>query len=70
MREQKKRSPGPKRLDRVVLPAKPEEGWPEESGHVVEVEDDGTYVVQADGPLEPGDDGLREVRFDGARLVR
>ena len=48
---------------RVRLNSNAIEGWPEEFGHIVDVEDDnGMYVVQVDQRYwDDGDDGIREV---------
>lgn len=55
--------------DRVILPANAEEGWPEERGEVIEVQDQaqwpGMLVVGVDeeylGNDGDDDDGIREV---------
>lgn len=56
---------------RVRLRANFTEGWPEEFGEVVAVEDgNDMYVVRVDQKYwDPGDDGLREVSSDQMEAV-
>lgn len=51
--------------DRVILPANEEEGWLEERGEVIEVENKDMYIVQIDNVYlrDSEDDGIREVHI-------
>ncbi len=54
--------------DRVILPADPDEGIPEERCVVLGEGEDDVYVVQVDEPAGPDDhDRLREVHADQMR---
>ena len=65
-----------KEKEKVILKANVEEGWPEELGVIVEVEDQdnypGMYVVQIiETPLkmEESDDGIREIHENSLEKI-
>lgn len=59
--------------DKVVLKANKKEGWPRETGTVIEVCDQekypGMYGVEVDNVSDPDDDGIREVHASQMVLV-
>jgi hypothetical protein len=55
--------------NKVLLRAIPAEGIPQELARVLEVAKNGTITVKVVGPLESGDDGLREVTPDQVERV-
>lgn len=62
----------PKVGDKVWLPANPKEGWPDEFGKVIDIDDkSATLGIQLDKKYitEKGDDGIRESGIDGVRPI-
>lgn len=55
---------------RVILKANKREGWMEEKGKVIMVENRGMYLVKVDKTYcsEMDDDGIREVHVSGMKV--
>ena len=60
-----------KKHNKVILKANIEEGWPEEKGVVIEVQNQNEYpgmyivqIIETPFKMEESDDGIREVHED------